>query len=239
MSLAMYAAPFNDDINTVSNNGENENAISKKRNSQNRTQKRRYSQDTKSENNNMDSKQRIAGVLQTMQNLPESDGDMGDFSPIPPPQSAGVQATISRDTEKQGNRNGNMDQSIQNNIQSNTSIEGYTQMNSDPPVYENEEFYSRYIPNYEEMYKNQNVPYDSPSHPTYNIHNKNSQYNKNPPQSPNEALLAKLNYMIHLLEEQQDEKTGSVTEEVILYSFLGIFIIFLVDTFTRVSKYTR
>ena len=45
--------------------------------------------------------------------------------------------------------------------------------------------------------------------------------------------------MIHLLEEQHDEKTHSVTEEVILYSFLGIFIIFIVDSFSRIGKYTR
>jgi hypothetical protein len=52
-------------------------------------------------------------------------------------------------------------------------------------------------------------------------------------------LLEKLNYMIHLLEEQKDEKTGHVMEEVILYSFLGVFIIFIVDSFARVGKYTR
>jgi hypothetical protein len=51
--------------------------------------------------------------------------------------------------------------------------------------------------------------------------------------------MEKINYMIHLLEEQQDEKSGSVTEEVILYSFLGIFIIFIVDSFYYVGKYTR
>jgi hypothetical protein len=45
--------------------------------------------------------------------------------------------------------------------------------------------------------------------------------------------------MIHLLEEQQDERTNNVMEEVILYSFLGIFIIFIVDSFARVGKYTR
>ena len=54
-----------------------------------------------------------------------------------------------------------------------------------------------------------------------------------------EPLMDKINYMIHLLEEQQDEKTGNVTEEVILYSFLGIFIIFIVDSFYYVGKYTR
>ena len=52
-------------------------------------------------------------------------------------------------------------------------------------------------------------------------------------------LLEKLNYMIHLLEEQQDDKTGHVTEEIILYSFLGVFMIFIVDSFARAGKYVR
>lgn len=49
----------------------------------------------------------------------------------------------------------------------------------------------------------------------------------------------KLNYLIHMLEEQQNEKTDQVTEELLLYFFLGVFIIFLVDSFVRVGKYTR
>ena len=53
------------------------------------------------------------------------------------------------------------------------------------------------------------------------------------------VLLKKVNYMISLLENQQDEKTGNVFEEVILYFFLGIFIIFIVDSFVRVGKYIR
>jgi hypothetical protein len=63
--------------------------------------------------------------------------------------------------------------------------------------------------------------------------------NHTPTLSDNDLLMEKINYMIHLLEEQQDEKSGSVTEEVILYSFLGIFIIFIVDSFYYVGKYTR
>ena len=55
----------------------------------------------------------------------------------------------------------------------------------------------------------------------------------------NHVLIDKLNYMINLLEEQQDERTNNVTEEVILYSFLGVFIIFVVDGFARVTRYTR
>lgn len=54
-----------------------------------------------------------------------------------------------------------------------------------------------------------------------------------------DQLLEKLNYMILLLEEQKDEKTGHVVEELILYSFLGVFLIFIVDSFARAGKYTR
>jgi len=52
-------------------------------------------------------------------------------------------------------------------------------------------------------------------------------------------LLEKLNYMIHMLEEQQEGKTETVTEELILYLFLGVFVIFTVDSFARAGKYTR
>ena len=45
--------------------------------------------------------------------------------------------------------------------------------------------------------------------------------------------------MIHLLEEKQDEKTNNVTEEVVMYSFLGIFMIFICDSFSKVGKYIR
>ena len=49
----------------------------------------------------------------------------------------------------------------------------------------------------------------------------------------------KLNYIVNLLEEQKDERTNNVTEDVLLYSFLGVFVIFVVDSFARVGKYTR
>jgi len=63
--------------------------------------------------------------------------------------------------------------------------------------------------------------------------------NTNINDSSNDVLLKKLNYMINLLEEQQDERTENVTEEVVLYSFLGIFIIFVVDSFAKAGKYVR
>ena len=51
--------------------------------------------------------------------------------------------------------------------------------------------------------------------------------------------MKKLNYVVHMLEEQHDEKTGSVTEELVLYMFLGVFVIFVVDSFSRSGKYKR
>lgn len=57
--------------------------------------------------------------------------------------------------------------------------------------------------------------------------------------APEKPMLDKLNYVIHMLEEQQDQRTNTVAEDVVLYSFLGIFVIFVVDSFTKVGKYVR
>jgi hypothetical protein len=54
-----------------------------------------------------------------------------------------------------------------------------------------------------------------------------------------DKIMEKINYMVHLLEEQQNEKTNNITEEFILYTFLGVFIIFVVDSFSRSGKYSR
>lgn len=61
----------------------------------------------------------------------------------------------------------------------------------------------------------------------------------------NGELLGKLDYLINLLEEQKAQKTTYIAEELILYTFLGIFIIFVLDNFTKFAstvapaKYTR
>jgi hypothetical protein len=57
--------------------------------------------------------------------------------------------------------------------------------------------------------------------------------------SLDDRLMEKINYMIHLLEEQQNEKTNNITEEFILYTFLGVFMIFVLDSFARSGKYVR
>lgn len=53
------------------------------------------------------------------------------------------------------------------------------------------------------------------------------------------SLEKKLNYLIQILELQKDQRTEYVSEEIILYIFLGIFIVYTIDSFVRVGKYTR
>lgn len=76
-------------------------------------------------------------------------------------------------------------------------------------------------------------------------YNYSTSNNQNVSESPvifdnnNNKLLKKLDYIIHLLEEQHNEKTNHITEELILYLFLGLFILFVLDSFARASKYRR
>jgi hypothetical protein len=94
MSLAMYAAPFDTDINEI--NGDNQ--INKKRaaNNHNRTQKRNQ---TLEKNKETGYSEKVNSILQSIHNLPENEGgDLGDFQPIPPPMSAGVEQTRLRDS---------------------------------------------------------------------------------------------------------------------------------------------
>lgn len=58
-------------------------------------------------------------------------------------------------------------------------------------------------------------------------------------QHADNSIISKLNYAIQLLEEKRDEKTGKVTEELILYGLLGVFIIYAIDSFVRVGEYKR
>lgn len=89
--------------------------------------------------------------------------------------------------------------------------EGFKQLDSSYA----KEYYNNYIPYYTQLSNNQTITGEK------------------------DLLIEKLNYMIELLEEQKEEKTGHISEELILYSFLGVFIIFVVDSFARAGKYVR
>jgi hypothetical protein len=226
MSLAMFAAPFDDNIESFNNNSDN-NVINKKRRAHSRTQKM-YPKE------NFDTN-KVNSVLDKIHNNSDDDDDDRDnFNPPPKSESVGVQKTIPLPQKEQMmNMSSNNDlmfrtlgRTPQPNYENtdNLDLNDYTNYGDNKS---NEEYYKRVLPGYEPQKNIVNKPYYSAVN--YNIQEEPTQ----------DVLLKKLNYMISLLEDQQDEKTNNVTEEVVLYSFLGIFIIFIADTFVRAGKYVR
>ena len=235
MSLAMYAAPFDNDSSDYKNN-DNDNIINKKRQTHNKTQKK-YPKD------NFD-QEKVNSVLEKIHknsNMDEED-TLANFSPPPKPESIGVFKTTA--TEEMQNMNNNQNQNMFRTIgkapSPNYENDENLELNNFDSNYANEktaeDYYSKFIPGYNKNNNNNKNPnMNNPNNKQYY----NSNFQNMSGDNNNDLLLKKINYMITLLEEHQDERTNNVTEEVVLYSFLGIFIIFVVDSFARVGKYVR
>jgi hypothetical protein len=233
MSLAMFAASFDDNSNiTLPNNlDSSENILNQKRHK--RTQ-RKYPKIENFDTNKVNS------VLEKIHNTTDDDNDDDDdkftFNPPPKPESMSGLRTIPKQENKinepftipLGKTIGRAP--VPNYEGSdNLDLNDYSNYGDSKTV---EEYYKSILPGYNQQKNVINKSHINRQHypqPQNNL-------NEYPTQ---DILLKKLNYMISLLEEQQDEKTSNVTEEVILYSFLGIFIIFIADTFVRAGKYTR
>ena len=54
-----------------------------------------------------------------------------------------------------------------------------------------------------------------------------------------DKIMEKINYLIHMLEAERDEKNDNIMQDFMLYTFLGIFIIFICDSFSRGGRYVR
>ena len=119
MSLAMYAAPFDNDNNELYNNelyknSANDTPINRKRNIHNKTQKRNSLQ----ENNS----QKVNTVLETIHNTySNEDSELGDYRLIPPPMSVGVENTKLR--ENMQNQNNEKDNDVQANEKDDVDLE--------------------------------------------------------------------------------------------------------------------
>jgi len=220
MSLAMYAAPIDD------NNAMNGNVVQQRKQTHSQTQKR-Y---PKQEDANTD---KVKSVLNNIHDSMPDDQDqpiLGDFNPPPPPESAGVNRTESMQSMNSGfvGRSPEPNNESQNDFDLNNIHSNY---GDDKSV---EDYYNKMLPGYKNSKNLKN--YKNAANKQYYKGSMEQQ----PSASPSEdVVVQKLNYMINLLEEQQDVKTNNVTDEVVLYSFLGIFIIFVVDSFARVGKYVR
>lgn len=263
MSLAITAAPFDSDNHNYSELNSDDTPVNRKRqttaSSHNKTQKRMPSIDLNSE--------KVNSVLQSIHNN-AGENELGDFNPkrnqasankvnnqinpinplttnnklLAPPESM-------RNQTQEGFNNYSSDTSLNTNASNaNTSnpLIPSPLDNSEMELQELQsaflndaqvrDYYKKLVPNFQ----NKQMPPDSVNKGYYKERSHdNGMSGLHMQGSNNDVLLNKINYMINLLEDQQDERTNNVTEEVVLYSFLGIFIIFVVDSFARVGKYTR
>jgi hypothetical protein len=225
--LAMSAETINNEVDQY----QYESPINRKRQTHTKTQK--YRQPSSDFN-----PQKVNSVLQSIHNNINDDDDLGNYNP----KGSAVTAKHS-DNFKPMNpfefpakpismggerKQENMSTMEDNNLVPQPSDNENLKLQELQSAYLNDaqvrDYYRRLVPTYNKTdTSNANA-------------NTKSYYSNN---DSNQVIVEKLNYMINLLEEQQDYKTGSVMEEVVLYSFLGVFIIFVIDSFTKVGKYKR
>ena len=237
------------EINEISSiNSNNLTEIEKKRQARHNItiKKRPTSSITERDNTEKDNSENVQNMLKLINNTngyddTDDNGGLTDFNPPPRAEVSSKTSTptptltttstrdLNIDYEKPSKVMQQMTESMMNKDEDEPAtstkprkypipLDSQEGFNSLPKTYASD-FYKQYVPYYSQT--GSQLP-----NTTNNLNNR-------------DQLLEKLNYMIHLLEEQKDEKTGHVMEEVILYSFLGVFIIFIVDSFARAGKYTR
>jgi len=227
MSSSLAYSDYNDE---GPNNSNSDYIDNRKPRRNNTTQKRRDGF------TNPSSTKIDGSVLEKLHNSSNDDDDENVYAP---PKSASVERIQSQEVKKESminmtSKNDQIFRTLGNAPQPNEEefdANDYRNYGDDKS---NEEYYKRMLPSYLQN-QQQIAQKNLANKPYYNQANYN-QVNEN---VDNNVLLQKMHYMITLLEDQQDERTDNVTEEVILYSFLGIFIIFIADTFVRAGKYVR
>ena len=149
----------------------------------------------------------------------EDNNKMGEFKPISPPEM-NSKSDYSDDTE------------IKQYIPPMPKMSGGAASSNilgEMKNYGANDTHSQYLSNYNKSYEPPTKPVTAPYYAKMGIDSSGGE----------SQLMEKINYMIHLMEEQQHEKTENITEEFLLYTFLGVFVIFVVDSFARAGKYTR
>jgi hypothetical protein len=232
MSLAQYASPYNNDDSVDT---DNINANIKMTQSQNQGQNRGNNGAKKTSLSSSMRKtiKRSPGQAQSQNSESQSQSRVAHFMS----KLNAAKNTSTTKTYAQGEDGGVIDESEsdladyhptnqnrENGEQVQNQNSGTTQ---DDGVVTRENFEN--LPStYARQYYQQYAPYSNPI-----------ASNESTADVSKDEILQKMNHIIQMLEDQQDEKTGSVTEELILYCFLGVFVIFIVDSFARAGKYVR
>ena len=164
---------------------------------------------------------RVNDLLNQMSNTSIENNKMGEFKPISPPS-----LNVKKDMDKQPSSRQYGPTAPSYHAASNSLKSTPEQMQQYKANDHSAEIYGNYNKSYDRIKNKGAQPYYS----NMGIGNGNGLDDK---------MMEKINYMIHLLEEQQHEKTNNITEEFLLYTFLGVFVIYVVDSFARTGKYIR
>ena len=170
--------------------------------------------------------QRVNDLLNQMTSAEnnENDDKFGDFVPISPP-------TLQSKKDIQ---------SIEHSKDYNPSISTYLEASTSRKYKANNENVNYGAnDNGNDKLSNYNKSYEPSTIKPYYANMGISTSNNNGTTGNNDKLMERINYMIHLLEAQQHEKTDNITEEFLLYTFLGVFVIFVVDSFAKTGTYKR
>ena len=211
MSLATYASPYNESDNINSNN-----AIEEKRRHRNKTLKKR---DIKSSNPKVDA---MMKQIYSENDEEDNSGGMSDFQPLGAPESVGAMNSergVDTPQRESYDYDAVMKQEMSND---NSNMGSYGDDSND-----NNMFHAT----------QQGVMYNGTGQNSYG--GQNSYTGQNAHGMDQDELMRKMNYIIYMLEAQKNEKTDNIMEELVLYTFLGVFVIFVVDSFAKVGKYVR
>ena len=216
----LNAAPFNSDEEENKNiREENNKRLSS---SLNRTIKNRNNNEN-NDNKNRERNRRIQKLLNDNNmnnNLTNNESD--DLEDFNPPSHPAIQ-----EPKKIVKENFTFDKIKSELLDNQQEDELQNQQQNDNPV-NKENFQQLPANNLQQYYEKYNAYLNS-----------DNNYNKQYMSVSNEELLKKIDNILFLLEEQRETRTNYVTEELILYVFLGIFVIYLVDSFVKVGKYIR
>jgi|TARA_B100000963_G_C22419445_1_gene576986 hypothetical protein len=168
---------------------------------------------------------RVNDLLNQMNTAREDEGSkMGDFAPLLPPKMQSKKDIQSVEYSKEYNPTVS------------TYLEASNKYKTRSTDYNPDDSETHKLSDYSNSYKPAKVtPYYAKMGITSSIGSPGDSVGT----PNNDKLMERINYMVHLLEAQQHEKTDNITEEFILYTFLGVFVIFIVDSFSKTGKYTR
>ena len=174
----------------------------------------------------------------TKVNLESSGNDLANFEPLKHFESASLVNKENFEPVAEGEDN--------NNNNNNNKIFGPALLpvtpfakdrekeNRSRQVIPNTDLYSGAQTNYSTSYLNQWREHTGPAssdHLLAAAHNNHGTTTK--------TMVEKLNYLIFLLEDQQNQRTNNITEDFIMYMFLGIFVIFMIDSLLKNNHTVR